>query len=351
MQSFNFRNRYLRFLFLPFTSIYYILITVRNKCYNKNIFKSHKFPVPVISTGNITTGGTGKTPFTIYLAGKLKSRYQKIAVVSRGYHRKSKGLIVVSDGKGNTGSVEQCGDEPVLIAKKLPDAVVIVSENRVKGVARAVNDFSCDLVLLDDAFQHRRIYRDCDIVLINKKAPLFSDFMIPAGNLREPLSQLKRADVIIFTNADNNIENDDSNLLNKYYSGPVFTCRYSTESYIGMKSDEKYSIEDLKGKPVIAFCGIAEPQLFKQLLLKQGIEIKDMHIFPDHYSYTESDIEKISNKAGELKCDFVITTEKDLVKVKWPRESTSKIVALGLKISIKNEQNMLDKVEEYIDNR
>ena len=349
MQSFNFRNSFLRILFFPFTFLYYILITIRNKFYDKNIFKIHKFPVPVISIGNITTGGTGKTPFAIHLAKLLKNQYNKIAVVSRGYHRKSKGLIVVSDGKGNIGSVEQCGDEPVLIANKLPEAVVIVSENRVKGVARAIDDFSCDLILLDDAFQHRRIHRDCDIVLINKKAPLANDFMIPAGSLREPLSQLKRAEVIIFTHSDNNINEDDSTQLNKYYSGPFFRSTFSPEYFLDPVCGEKYLPDQIQGKAAVVFCGIAQPQLFKYMLDKQGIEIRDMVVFSDHYYYMENDIAKITKNAMKLNCDFIITTEKDLVKINLSGISEVRILALAIRIGIKNEQLLCKKVKEYID--
>jgi tetraacyldisaccharide 4'-kinase len=347
MNLLNFRKSIFRLLLYPFTVFYFILITCRNILFDKNIFKIHIFSIPVISIGNISTGGTGKTPFTIYLAGLLKGHYTKVAIISRGYHRKSKGLVVVSDGKGNIKSAEQCGDEPVLIARKLPESIVIVSENRVKGVAKAVNDFLCDLVLLDDAFQHRWINRNCDIVLLHHTLSIYNKYLLPTGNLRETYSSLKRAHLVVFTNVEN--ADVDINWLGKYYSGSVFTSTYSPEYYLDPLSGKKYLSDQILGKTAVVFCGIAQPQFFKKMLDKQGIEIRDMVLFPDHYNYTEKDIVKIEKKAMKLNCDFIITTEKDLIKINLSSNREVRILAAVLRIDIKNEQLLCEKVKEYID--
>jgi tetraacyldisaccharide 4'-kinase len=346
------QNIWIRFILYPFMIIYYILSLVRNKLFDYGIFTIKKFPIPIISVGNITAGGTGKTPFTMYLIGALKQYYKKIAVVSRGYKRKSKGLVIVSDGEGNMDTVERSGDEPFLIAQRSKESVVIVSEKRAEGIALAIDLFSSDLVLLDDAFQHRWIDRDCNIVLINSKKPVSEEYLLPAGNLRESYRQLKRADIIIFTHAENEVANKELAFIHKYYSGPIFTCIHSPDYYLDFSSGNRYSLDFLKSSSVIAFCGIAEPQLFKEILIKQGVYLKDFIIFSDHHYYTEHDLLTISKKAKKKGCTHIITTEKDLIKI-GEFKSVDNILLLGLilKIDIKDESNLLQKIKECIDKK
>ena len=198
----------LPFLFLG--SVLYRLITdIRNLLFDLSIFKIHKFNIPIISVGNITSGGTGKTPFILYLIEKLSQHRNNIVVLSRGYGRDSKGIQVVSDGDGNIVGKDIGGDEPVLIATKFPKIPVLVSEKRYLGIEQAIQKFDAQLILLDDAFQHRYVKRDCNIVLVDANQPVQEDNILPLGNLREKKSNLNRTDIIVITKIRNevNIEN------------------------------------------------------------------------------------------------------------------------------------------------
>ena len=175
----------LRFILFPFSILYGLVIEIRNGLFDLGILRSVKFPVPVISVGNITAGGTGKTPFTIYLAYLLKKHFSTIAIVSRGYGRKSRGMQLVSDGQQILLDPSHAGDEPYLIAVHLPDCLVAVSEERSVAVNYLMDNYKPDLILLDDAFQHRQVKRDIDIVLVPVKETYTSKFILPTGNLRE----------------------------------------------------------------------------------------------------------------------------------------------------------------------
>ena len=165
--------------------------------FDTGCFSVSVFPVPVISVGNIIAGGSGKTPFTMLLIPMLSERYKRIAVISRGYGRKSKGLRIVSDGKGRVIQAEDGGDEPVMIARKYPNQVVIVSEKRAPAIREAIDTYGAELIVLDDAFQHRWVYRNCDIVLIGDARLMLNEAFLPAGNLRENPFDLKRAQIIV----------------------------------------------------------------------------------------------------------------------------------------------------------
>jgi tetraacyldisaccharide 4'-kinase len=346
------RNIIVRIILYPFAAIYCLLIFIRNTLFNHRFLQIKRYTIPIISVGNITAGGSGKTPFIIYLIGLLRRDYKKIAVVSRGYKRSSKGLVIVSDGNGDIATIKRAGDEPVLIAKKFEECVVIVCKKRTLGVSKAIDDFSCDLVLLDDAFQHRWIDRDCDIVLINAKQPISEQHLLPAGNLREPFSQIRRADMIIFTHVEDDLTKNEIGLINKYYSGPIFNCNHSPEHYLDIHSGNTYSLDYFKNKPVMAFCGIAQPQLFKDTLIQQDVDLKDFIIFSDHYNYTNSDLMKMSRRAKKMNCHYIITTEKDLIKIS-EFKNVNQVLFLGLimKIIVKDEINLYHKIKEYIDKK
>lgn len=328
---------------------YNILMKIRNLCYDKKIFKSKTFNVPIISIGNITTGGTGKTPFTIYLVKHLIKDYQNIAVVSRGYGRKSKGVHVVSDGKGNLLPVELAGDEPVLIARKIPQIEVIVSEDRRKGIQLAIERFKAELIVLDDAFQHRKVNRNCDIVLINSKKNLFDEKILPAGNLRESLNQLKRANVVIFTKIDYDINNDDLKLVRENYKGSVFESSIILNALTDNLLQMKGKLKTINNQSVVAFSGIASPDSFKDTLLKSGINVVDFIPFKDHQWFSEGNLERIKISAQKHNCKVLVTTEKDMVKLKQDWLKDYKLFSVGLEIRVKEHHELIKKVKHCID--
>ena len=189
-------KKYRMFLW-PLGFFYWLLIFWRNFFYNLGFFVSRKLPCKVVSIGNLSVGGTGKTPFVLFLANTLKATGLKVAVLSRGYKRKSAGTLVVSDGNAVQSDLENSGDEPFMLANKLKGIPVVVDENRYRGGQLICNEYNPDVILMDDAFQHRRVFRDVDIVLINSnhRRPK----LLPYGLLREPLRNIKRADAVIFT--------------------------------------------------------------------------------------------------------------------------------------------------------
>ncbi len=344
------RKNILLFPFLYFLSIIYRIITdIRNLCYNTGIFKIHKYSIPIISVGNITTGGTGKTPFIIYLIEKFNGLYKNIAVVSRGYGRESKGLQIVSDGDGNIVDANVGGDEPVLIAGKFPNIPVIVSEDRKKGIELAVDKYNADLVLLDDAFQHRKVHRACDIVLVNANYPISKDKILPLGNLREGANSLNRADFILITKIDNTNNIQDQIDYLKNFKSEVFLAKYSNSNITKLNLDSEKNIVDLKDTPIIAFSGIADPDSFKLDLQKSGLILKEFMSFKDHKKYEKKEIYKLINVAENHKCKNIVTTEKDLVKLNMKNFEKYNLFVVAMKIEVLDEKMFLKKIQKCID--
>jgi len=300
----------LKLILLPLGLLYGIIMEIRSLLYNTGLFKQYKFPVPVISIGNISAGGTGKTPFTLMLLDLLKEKYKNIAVVSRGYGRKSRGAILVSDGRQILQKVEAAGDESYMIALKHPDVMVMVAEKRREGIEILLNKYPVDCIILDDAYQHRSVFRDLNIVLINAAEAWRFNFPIPSGTLREFKWQIKRADLIVFTN---------------YFKGKrlprlnreIPSLRVNSE--LGQVMDKILnkvaSINDFKEGNYAAFAGIAHPENFKISLEKSGISLSMFVQFADHYDFQDTDIYFLLKQAKEKGCKAVFCTEKDLVKV------------------------------------
>jgi tetraacyldisaccharide 4'-kinase len=340
---------FIRLLLYPLSVLYGIITDFRNFFYTHGLFKVSGFDVPIISIGNIVAGGTGKTPFTMLCIDLLNDRYRQLVVVSRGYGRKSKGVQVVSDGRGHIISAEQGGDEPVMIARKYPKIPVIVSEERIRGISRATEDFNADLILLDDAFQHRKVARNCDLVLISAARVLNDERMLPLGDLRERLINLKRADLVVLNNSQGNLSDQDLALLNEHYTKPVFDCFFKPSELVDSRFEKIADISDLKDKSVYVFCAIAGPEKFLTMLQEFGIIVKKYKFYPDHHPYTESDFEQIKNDSQAFNCDYIITTEKDMVKI---QPSTFKEVALGavsLEGEVSDRKTFVDKLNQFID--
>lgn len=294
----------------------------RMMAYNVGVMKQRKFPVPVVSIGNITVGGTGKTPITIDLAQRLIAEGHKVGILSRGYKRQSKErTVVVSDGKQLLSTCAEAGDEPYLMAQTLRRAVVIVGSKRVDSAQIAVEDYGCDVLLLDDGFQHFAIARDTDIVLTDYNDELENDHLLPAGRLREPLTALSRADWIVITKVP---EKPDLNHLNRIRSliarhnptAIVSSCRMVSRSLSPFGCpDITLGPSTLKGTQVLQLSGIARPGAFKNQLESMGAVVVDEKSFGDHHWYSEKDIEQVRASMQASGAEMIITTEKDSVKI------------------------------------
>jgi tetraacyldisaccharide 4'-kinase len=342
---------WIRLILYPISIIYGIIMDFRNYLFDRRILATRKFDIPIISIGNITAGGTGKTPFTMLCLDLLQPYYRNMVVVSRGYGRKTKGLQIVSDGSGNILSAAEGGDEPVMIAKKYPQLPVIVSENRTDGVTKAIQLFGADLVLLDDAFQHRWIDRRCDIALISDTYPLNKECMLPMGNLRENLNNIERADIIVRTYTSAIPDEDHSAFLREIYPGPVFDCHFSPNRLIDPNFKNAGELAQLKEHTVLAFAAIAEPEQFHQMLISNGLVLNEFISFPDHYFFTNADMQRIKEKVLQSNTKYLITTEKDMVKLDPAVFEDLNLVGMSLKGSFKNSENFVKKLLHFIDIR
>jgi tetraacyldisaccharide 4'-kinase len=334
-------------LLWPSSFLYLLLIETRNFLYNHNIIKINKYDTPIISVGNITTGGTGKTPIVMSLIALLEESYPVIAVVSRGYKRKSTGVLIVSDGMGKILDSEQGGDEPVLIARKFPYCPVLVAEKRSRGVEEALKCFTPDLIILDDAYQHRSVYRDCDIVLVHSKQKLKNDHLLPMGNLREPLKNLKRADLFIMTGL-NEWENKIDEPAVKELK-PLFRSITRCTGYVKTDMILQKELSNLYGKTAIAFCGIANPDNFRILLTSLGVDLIEFYTYPDHYNYRREDFVQLKSSCRQIPCDYLITTEKDLVKWMAPDEAPANLIALSIETILVENETILQKIKTNLD--
>jgi tetraacyldisaccharide 4'-kinase len=273
---------------------------VRNHLYDKGVLSTVRPKEFVISVGNLTWGGTGKTSLISYLAKFLISEGFKVGILSRGYQRSSRGAVVVSDGQELKGSWQNAGDEPYMLAGKIPQAAVVVAESRVDGLP-VLSQFQPDVILLDDAFQHRRIARDLNLVLIDSTENILNLHVLPFGKLREPVDGLNRADAIILTHSRN--ANPETAKTVNNYSVPVYHANYEASKF------------DYAGKSIAAFCGIASPQHFQRLLIDNGAKLVLFRKFPDHHVYSRAEFREFEQAALTSGAEAILTTAKDAVKL------------------------------------
>jgi tetraacyldisaccharide 4'-kinase len=309
----------MRKLLLPFSLLYWLGVAVRNWFFDIGVLRTTKVSVPVISVGNISAGGVGKTPFVELLIEKIVVS-DRLAVVSRGYGRKSTGTVVVSDGRGKCSSIDDSGDEPAQLANKYPEVIVVVDEQRVRGARKAL-ELGATMILLDDGFQHRYLHRDLNIVILTAEEILNGDFLLPSGNRREPVTSLKRADVLMVTRCVDVKEYEQVIAVGRerqmFPPGtPIVGLKTKLKLFKRGSSYEIVNAKGVTGKKIMVFSGIGNPKSFEELLLKENMKILKHIVFSDHHWYTESDIKRILDAKKQTHADFIITTEKDAVRLR-----------------------------------
>ena len=298
--------------------IYGMVVRLRTRAYGWGVLRTKELPMPVISVGNITLGGTGKTPATINVAGILLKHGRRPVVLSRGYGRSDRSaVLVVSDGNARVLDPVSGGDEPVLIARRHPGVPVLAGADRYHSGKAAIERFRPDVAILDDGFQHMGLKRDLNIVLIDAADPFGSCRLFPAGILREPLTALKRADIVLITRSDRT-ENVGrlKEIIGQFTGAPIFTARYLPRDLVDVSTGETRPLDFLRGKPVFAFAGIARPDSFISLLGTLGASVTGTAVYSDHYTYTRSDLAGLIRQAGEHNSSLLATTEKDGVRLK-----------------------------------
>lgn len=331
----------IRILFSPFAFIYAVISRVRNFLFDKNILHIKNVKAKVISVGNITVGGSGKTP-TVLMIGKLLKEYKHhIGVLSRGYGRQTSGYLFVSDGIEIKGSVEKCGDEIILVSDELK-VPAAVCENRVKGAENLIKETKVDTIILDDAFQHRWLKRDLDIVLVDQRFLLKVDFVeqnpIPLGMMREPFESLKRADIVIINRKFSEQCEIPTKLKQHFLGKEVFHGFYSSQGIFDVKTQKSFPLEEFQGQKSLVVCGIAKPYSFLNILEQNKIDITNKLLYPDHANYTTAEVQEIRKMFYETNSHSVLTTHKDAVKLKNFRKELDDIDIYFLKIEMKVEE-------------
>lgn len=307
-------------MFRPLSPIYSAIMRGRELFYEKETLKSHEMPVPVVSVGNLSMGGTGKTPLVIHLAKLFQEKSFKPAIISRGYKGQASNLVnVVSTYEAVLLNSEDAGDEPFLISKSLSNIPVLTGKKRALPCKYAVDKLGCDILILDDGFQHLPVKRNLDLVLFNSSTIDKKHHVFPGGELRESILALKRCDAIVFTGVEDAflsaIENFKEKLELHNITKPTFLIRYGDILINRYPNGTKKHGEGITDFKLLAFTGIGNPHRFKDYLLNNHCNIQTFTPFADHHKYTQSDIDKLEEYALEKHITALITTEKDAVKL------------------------------------
>jgi tetraacyldisaccharide 4'-kinase len=372
----------------PFCSFLYTLslpyggaVRFRNYLYDRGLLETKKLPCPVVSVGNLTVGGTGKTPMVILLANLLQKKGYRPAVLSRGYAGKNRQKSnVITDGQNILLGPDDAGDEPFLIAASTSGVPVLTGRDRYSAGKHALDRLGADVLVLDDAFQHRQVFRDMNILLLDAERPFENGCILPRGPLREPRSSLKRADLIVLTRADEKIPSTfNLDLDREFPEIPVFQARHRPTEIIPLssipstvilsqskddsnnasvfypqekpaqtlrqaQSDKKDVLppDVLRGKRVCAFAGIAQPESFRKTVESLGAEVVVFKIYPDHHHYIPADMEDILKVSQEHRAEIILTTEKDGVKLAGLSDAVPDIYMLRIEMEILSESKKFE---------
>ncbi len=319
-------------LLAPLSSLYGRALETRARLYRSGVLSSDRAARPVVSVGNLTFGGTGKTPFVEFLARRLELEGKRPAILSRGYGRRSRGTVVVSEGSGPLVAAEEGGDEPVAIARRLPAVPVVVAERRAEA-ARAAIDLGADLLLLDDGYQHLALARDVDLLLLDAADPFGGGRLPPAGRLREPLSALARADAVVFTRTRRSEPPPDAKTALRRWNpeAPVFTARIRPAGLFDERGG-RVDAARLAARRFLAVCGVANPAGFAASLAELDLAPDELLSFPDHHHYGRRDLERIRRTADRTGSSWIITSAKDAVKLEG--KISLPVVTLALDVEV-----------------
>lgn len=328
----DFKARFARGTLFLLSKIFQVIIKLRRWLYNVRILRDKTLGVQVIAIGNLTVGGTGKTPVVEKFARELRDQGRNVAILSRGYrsqpaplHTKILNKLlfredqtpprIVSDGKSLLLDSNLAGDEPYMLASNLKDVVVLVDKDRVKSGRFAIEKYGCDTLLLDDGFQYWDLQgRRHDVVLIDRQQPFGNEYLLPRGTLREPPSHLARAKTIFITKSDGNTTELRERIKKLNSTAAVIECVHQPLYFEDVFTGERKGLDLLKGKKVASLSGIAQPESFEQSLVKLGGELVFARRFADHHRFTQQEILNAINRAKKRQADIIVTTQKDAVR-------------------------------------
>ncbi|MFZ9681955.1 MAG: tetraacyldisaccharide 4'-kinase [Cephaloticoccus sp.] len=319
--------------------------------YRHRILHDQPLGCLVVVVGNLTVGGTGKTPVVEKFARALQDRGRKVAILSRGYKSKAPPVWkkwwwalthaeeppprIVSDGKDVLLDSEQAGDEPYMLARNLPGVIVLVDKNRVKAGAYAIRKFGCDTLVLDDGFQYLPLKGQLNLLLVDKTNPFGNGHLLPRGILREPIKHLRRASYVFLTKSNGERDAELEALIQRHNPGvDVIECAHQPQYLQRFGTDERQPLSFLKGRRVLAFCGIATPESFEKFLRDLGAKIVARERYLDHYRYAEEDFVELTALAQREGAECLVTTEKDAVRIPHSRAWGMPLYYLRLEIDI-----------------
>jgi tetraacyldisaccharide 4'-kinase len=342
-------NSAVTFALTPLGQLYGAAMKARRALYHSGRLRVHQLPAPVISVGNLTTGGTGKTPLVEWIARELARTGQRVCILSRGYGRHSPGTrVVVSDGEEVISDAVEAGDEPLLLAETLKGLAAVISDaDRVSAAHWAFENFHSQVFVLDDGFQHLRVARDLNILTIDVTNPWGNRKLLPAGILRESPAELARADCIVMTRADDpNASEDLRREIAIQTDRPIFCSRMRLKGLRALRSklgQRSTAGNEIRESSVAAFCGLGNPESFFSLLRRGGYRLAHTQAFRDHHTYTQSDINRLVQDSSAGGAQFLLTTAKDEVKL---RSLNFELPCYSVDISIEIEE--ANKLETLI---
>jgi tetraacyldisaccharide 4'-kinase len=340
----------------PLSALYGMATRARLALYHQGAFKVERIEAPVISVGNITAGGTGKTPLVAWLARAVARQGKRTCILTRGYGRENpKARVLVSDGERVLADEREGGDEPLMLALMLRGFAAVVSDaNRVEAARWAIKNLNSEVFILDDGFQHLRIARDLNIVTIDAMNPWGGKRLLPRGTLREPLAGLRRADCLVITRSDQSKNLDALRAEASNLSGgrPVFISRTKLARVRSLFSTTAHQDQDIHSltQPVAAFCAIGNAQAFFQQIKDSGVNTADTRAFPDHHVYTQSEIDRLSAQARAHGAQALLTTAKDAVKL-HSLNFPLPCYVLEVELTFDEETGLLDQLREAVKSR
>jgi tetraacyldisaccharide 4'-kinase len=341
----------MRFGLFMLSKVFYVAVKVRRFLYDVRLLRDYTIGVQVIAIGNLTVGGTGKTPVVEKFARELQEQGRTVAILSRGYRSKPPPLIkrmtdkvllredrtpprVVSDGKSLLLDSETAGDEPYMLASNLKDVIVLVDKDRVKAGRYAIEKYGCDTLLLDDGFQYWKLAgRRRDIVLVDCQQPFGNEHLLPRGTLREPPSHLARANTIFITKCNGNVSKLRSRITQLNPAAGIIECVHYPLYFEDVFTGERKGLDVIKGKKVAAFSGIAQPESFEQNLIEQGAELVYSKRFADHHRFTQQEVLNAVNRSKKRQAEVIITTQKDAVR--FPKIDRRDLPIYFMRVEIK----------------
>ena len=340
-----------RFVLLLLSQVFLMVVKLRRFLYEVRLIRDSTLGVQVIAIGNLTVGGTGKTPVVEKFARELQNQGRTVAILSRGYRSKppplTKRLLdrillrsdttpprVVSDGRSLLLDSETAGDEPYMLASNLKDVVVLVDKDRVKSGRYAIEKFGCDTLLLDDGFQYWRLAgRRRDIVLIDRQAPFGNEYLLPRGTLREPGSHLSRASTIFITKSDGDTAALRARIARHNSTAGIIECIHHPLYLEDVFTGEQHGLDRLVGLKVAAFSGIAQPESFENSLVRLGSELVYSKRFADHHRFTQQEVLNAVNRSKKRQASAIITTQKDAVR--FPKIDRRDLPIYFMRVEIK----------------